>query len=97
MKHYRWWLEKELGFVRPKLVVALGGTAAFALLGRSVSVTRERGPTDLGSWPGYITVHPSYLLRLPNDAARETARAAFVADLRRAQAIAQGSAASEAA
>ena len=97
VKHYRWWLEKELGFVRPKLVVALGGTAAVALLGRSVSVTRERGPTDLGSWPGYITVHPSYLLRLPNDAARETTRAAFVADLRRARALAQGSAASEAA
>ena len=89
VKHYRWWLEKELGFVRPKLVVALGGTAAFALSGRSVAVTRERGPTDFGAWPGFITVHPSYLLRLPSEEARDTARAEFVADLRRAQTGAQ--------
>ena len=89
VKHYRWWLEKELGFVRPKLVVALGGSAAFALLGRSVAVTRERGLTDFGAWPGFITVHPSYLLRLPSEEARDTARAEFVADLRRAQTGAQ--------
>ncbi|MFX4850189.1 uracil-DNA glycosylase family protein, partial [Acinetobacter baumannii] len=66
VKHYRWWLMKELSFVRPRLVVTLGATAALALTGRSVSVLRERGPMGFGQdWKGFATVHPSYLLRLP--------------------------------
>ncbi|MFP3632751.1 uracil-DNA glycosylase family protein, partial [Burkholderia sp. SIMBA_045] len=44
VKHYRWWLMSELGFVRPRLVVALGATAALALTSRPVAVLRERGP-----------------------------------------------------
>jgi len=75
---------KELDFVRPRLVVALGATAALALTGKPVAVTRQRGPASFGDWPGLITVHPSYLLRLPDEAARSEAYAAFVADLRRA-------------
>ena len=88
VKHYRWWLEAELAFVRPKLVIALGSTAAFALTGRPVSVLRERGPATFGAWAGYVTVHPSYILRLPQDVARATATAEFVRDLRRAAEIA---------
>ncbi|MCG5240590.1 UdgX family uracil-DNA binding protein [Azospirillum doebereinerae] len=83
VKHYRWWLMKELGLVRPRLVVALGATAALALAGRSVSVLRERGTMSFGDWDGFVTVHPSYLLRLPDEGQRERARSDFVADLRR--------------
>lgn len=88
VKHYRWWLMTELGFVRPRLVVALGTTAALALTGRPVSVLRERGPMAFDGWNGFVTVHPSYLLRLPGDEERRRAQAAFVADLRRAAALA---------
>ena len=97
VKHYRWWLMTELGFVRPRLVVALGATAALALSGRPVSVLRERGPMAFGrngdgrngdGWNGFVTVHPSYLLRLPGDEERRQAQAEFVADLRRAAALA---------
>ncbi|HEY3949011.1 UdgX family uracil-DNA binding protein [Phenylobacterium sp.] len=88
VKHYRWWLERELSFVRPKMVVALGATAALALCGRRIPVMRNRGPADFGAWRGYITVHPSALLRLRGDAERHAAFTAFVADLERAKALA---------
>ena len=84
--HYRWWLERELDLVAPKLVVALGATAVLALTGKAIPITRSRGPfrfdRDGGSRQGFITVHPSYLLRLP-DEAKAQAYAAFVDDLRR--------------
>lgn len=87
--HHRWWLERELAFVAPRLVVALGATAVLALSGRSVPITRARGPATFGDKPyrGFVTVHPSYLLRLP-DAAREETYAGFVADLRQAAMLA---------
>ena len=86
VKHYRWWLERELDFVRPKLVVALGATAALALEGRPVPIMRHRGPHAFGDRAGLLTVHPSYLLRLP-DGERDGAYAAFVADLRTARSL----------
>ncbi|RAI33380.1 UdgX family uracil-DNA binding protein [Rhodoplanes serenus] len=79
----RWWLDRELAALAPRLVVALGATAATALAGRPVSVLRERGPMRFGARPGYVTVHPSYLLRLPEAAQSVAAYATFVADLRR--------------
>ncbi|KMO14127.1 UdgX family uracil-DNA binding protein [Methylobacterium platani] len=87
--HYRWWLDRELAFVAPRLVVALGATAVLALSGRQVPITRARGPSDFGGKPfrGFVTVHPSYLLRLP-DEARDEAYAGFVDDLRRAASLA---------
>ena len=88
VKHYRWWLLRELEIVRPKLVVALGGTAALALTGKPVSVSKARGPHELGEFRGFITVHPSYLLRIPDKAAKEAAYHAFVADLRTARKLA---------
>jgi DNA polymerase len=79
------WLEAEIAAVRPRLVVALGATAARALLGPSFRLTAHRGrafATDLG--PQVIaTVHPSAILRAPDDETRHRQRAAFVADLRR--------------
>ncbi|KAA2235762.1 UdgX family uracil-DNA binding protein [Salinarimonas soli] len=92
VRHYRWWLMDELDLVAPRLVVALGATAALALTGRPVAITRSRGPLMLDRGPGFVTVHPSYLLRLPDEAARERAYAAFVGDLKAAQALAAGEA-----
>lgn len=83
----RWWIDQERALVTPKLVVAMGATAARSLLGRTVTIARERGRAhalDDGT-PLWITVHPSYLLRIPdqNQAREETSR--FIDDLRQAQ------------
>lgn len=77
----RWWLHQELDLVHPRVVVALGATAGLALAGRKVAVTRERGPLLFDNRRGYLTVHPSYLLRLPDEPARQAAYAAFLTDL----------------
>ena len=80
----RWWLDQELALIKPRLTVALGATAARALTGRDVTISRERGRLlqfGAGS-SGLITVHPSFLLRLPDQAAQEQEYARFVADLR---------------
>jgi uracil-DNA glycosylase len=89
VKHYRPWLMKELELVRPKLVVALGGTALLALTGKSTPISRSRGRAQFGPWRGYISVHPSYLLRLPDEATKREAYEAFVNDLRRIHDLAQ--------
>lgn len=81
VKHYRWWLLQEMDLVAPRLVVALGATAALALSGRAVAVTANRGPATLDGRDGFITVHPSYLLRLPGESERAEAWRAFVSDL----------------
>jgi DNA polymerase len=88
VKRYRWWLMKELDFVKPKLVVALGSTAALALAGKPVSVTKARGKARFEDFEGYITVHPSYLLRIPDAAAKEEAYQAFCNDLKRIKKLA---------
>lgn len=82
VKHYRWWLEKELELVKPKLVVALGATAALALAGKPMAVGKNRGPAILDGRPGFITVHPSYLLRM-RDADKARAYKDFVRDMKR--------------
>lgn len=77
----RWWLDAERAIVRPRLVLALGASAARGLLGRTVSIEAERGrwmPLEDGSRL-LITTHPAYLLRLGEGAQGETAR--FAADL----------------
>jgi uracil-DNA glycosylase len=88
VKRYRWWLQKELAFVRPQLVVALGNTALLGLTGEPLSVMKARGPLPLSGFPGYATVHPSYLLRLPDEAARQAAYGQFRDDLARAARLA---------
>jgi uracil-DNA glycosylase family protein len=78
----RWWLEAERALVKPRLVLALGASAARGLLGRTVSVNRERGraiPLEDGA-ELWITAHPSYLLRLEG-AARAEQAGRFAADL----------------
>jgi uracil-DNA glycosylase family protein len=88
VKYYRWWLEKELDLVKPKLVVALGATAAQALAGKAIGVAKNRGPYDFDSRPGYVTVHPSFLLRMPEED-RPKAFRDFVRDLKRIHKLAQ--------
>jgi DNA polymerase len=83
VSHYRPWLHKELEIIAPSLVVALGATAVLALTGKAGSIMRLRGPTQLGAWPGYVTVHPSYLLRIPEADKKHEAYEALVADLGR--------------
>jgi uracil-DNA glycosylase family protein len=78
------WLDAELSVLDPQVLVALGATAAQALLGRSFRVTKQRGvPVESDLAPNVLaTVHPSSILRAPDEAARREAYAAFVADLR---------------
>lgn len=85
---YRWWLMKELEFVHPSLIVALGATAVLALAGKPLPIMRNRGPATFeGGLPGYITVHPSFLLRVP-DEDKVGERRKFVADLKRIRTLA---------
>ena len=78
------WLEAEIRQVRPAVVVLLGSTAAQALLGKSFRVTRQRGQLFESEQGPLLTatVHPSSILRAPDEVSRESARQAFVADLR---------------
>jgi uracil-DNA glycosylase family protein len=83
VRHYRWWLDKELEFVAPRITVALGAIAVLALAGKALPISRNRGEVQFHGRRGFITVHPSSILRQPDDAARTEAYEAFVADLRR--------------
>ena len=85
----RWWLDQERGLVKPRVIVALGGTAAQAVFGKAMPILKSRGrPFELADGArGLITVHPSYLLRLPDEAAKRAAFSAFVADLAQAQTL----------
>ena len=82
------WLEAELAVVAPGVLVCLGATAAQALLGRGVRVTRDRGrPLETTLAPvAFATVHPSSILRAPDAEARRREHALFVDDLRAAAA-----------
>lgn len=86
------WLLAELARVRPQVVVCLGATAAQALLGKSVRVTRDRGrplPTALAP-RALATLHPSSLLRAPTPEERERRTTEFIADLQAAAALLNG-------
>jgi DNA polymerase len=79
----KWWLEQEMRLVSPKLVIALGATAARALLGRVVTIAQTRGSalplsdtTDL-----WVTIHPSFLLRIPDERRRRAEYQRFVQEL----------------
>lgn len=78
----RWWIESERAIVQPKLVLAMGASAARGMLGKTVSISKARGsPIALEDGSElWITAHPSYLLRLDGPAREEQARL-FDADL----------------
>jgi DNA polymerase len=79
----RWWLDRERAALKPGMVLMLGASAARALLGRAVTVGRERGrPLALpDGQPAFLTVHPSYLLRIEDPAAKQAEYTRFVAEL----------------
>jgi DNA polymerase len=83
----RWWLDAERALLRPKLIVAMGATAARGITGRTITVGKERGRiTPLADGTHLlVTVHPSYLLRLPDEASKRTAWNDFLADMRMAR------------
>ena len=78
------WLDAELEIVKPRVLVCLGATAAQALLGRQFRVTKQRGVPVASELADTVvaTVHPSSILRAPDDEARKAAYAEFVRDLK---------------
>lgn len=86
------WLDVERVRLRPALVVLLGATAARAVLGRAVTIGRERGrPFRLSDTEtGFVTVHPSFLLRVPDAEAKRREYRAFVEDMRRVAGLMEG-------
>jgi uracil-DNA glycosylase len=82
----KWWLEHELAIVRPKVVVALGATAARSLFGRPVPVEKSRGAEMKldDRTVAFVTQHPSALLRIDDDAQKRRQYLRMVDDLRRA-------------
>ena len=86
----RWWLDKERAFVQPELIVTLGTSALRGVTGKSASIKSMRGAAhDLEGGSKLIaTVHPSFLLRMPDRERAAEERKAFVADLVRARKLA---------
>ncbi|WP_281968108.1 UdgX family uracil-DNA binding protein [Roseovarius nanhaiticus] len=89
----KWWLEAEIARAKPQLILGMGATAALALTGSGDAITRRRGRVERGMMghDTLLTLHPSYLLRLPDAAARAKATDDFRADLALAARLAQGS------
>lgn len=79
------WLEAEIALVKPKVIVALGATAAQALLGKQFRVTKQRGQFIESNLAPYVmaTVHPSSILRAPDEEARRVEYRHFVGDLKK--------------
>jgi uracil-DNA glycosylase family protein len=79
------WLETEIALVKPRVLVCLGATAARALLGTSFKVSKQRGEFVASALAPLVTatVHPSSILRAPDDASRREEMGRFVADLKK--------------
>jgi DNA polymerase len=84
VKACRPWLETELALVKPQGIVCLGATAAQSLMGPKFKITVERGKFFETPWAPWLTatIHPSAILRMPDDVKRREAREMFVEDLR---------------
>jgi probable DNA metabolism protein len=83
----RWWLDQERRLVKPRLILALGATAGLAVLGRKPSIMAERGAV-IDAPDGaraLLTLHPAFVLRMPDLEERRRARMALVEDLRMAR------------
>jgi uracil-DNA glycosylase len=83
INHCRWWLKREIEMVKPDLIVALGATAIRSLTGKNIPITTNRGQIfeSLEGVPVLLTIHPSFLLRLPDAEEAQTEREKFIADL----------------
>ena len=86
IKACRPWLEAEISLVKPKVIVCLGATAAQALLGPQFRVSKQRGQFIESTLAPYImaTVHPSSILRAPDDETRHDEQRKFIDDLKKA-------------
>lgn len=84
IKACRPWLDAEIAVTKPQVIVCLGATAAQELLGRDFSVLRQRGQFLRSQLAPYVmaTVHPSSILRAPDDQSRREQKQTFVADLK---------------
>ena len=91
------WLDAELDSIKPKVIVCLGATAAQALLGNGFRVTRERGKAVRSPFEAQVlaTVHPSSILRAPDDESRRLEFIDFVKDLREVKRLLKGESSSE--
>jgi len=80
----RWWSEYEWELVQPKLIVALGTTAARSIMGKPITIARVRGEvmTTPEKWNCLVTIHPSAILRMPDERDKAREYANFVADLK---------------
>jgi uracil-DNA glycosylase len=89
IKACRFWLDAEIAALKPKVIVCLGATAAQALLGRGFRVTQHRGELiDSDLAPRVMaTVHPSAILRAPDENSRRQQEREFLADLKKVAAI----------
>ena len=83
------WLEAEIAAVKPKVIVCLGATAAQSLLGRTFRVTQHRGELLKSALAPQMmaTVHPSAILRAPDEASRHEQERLFVKDLKKLAAV----------
>ncbi|MCB1884412.1 MAG: UdgX family uracil-DNA binding protein [Geminicoccaceae bacterium] len=89
MKACHVWLEREIDLVDPDLIVAMGATAARAVFNRVVTIGKTRGRLHevADGRKAFVTVHPSYLLRLPDEAAKAVEYARFLDELRQVRAF----------
>jgi len=87
----RWWIEHERELIRPPVTVALGATAANSLFGKSMAIGKNRGaPLQLADGSEcWITVHPSFLLRIPEEERKREEKKLFLRDLKRIKARAE--------
>ena len=86
------WLDAELGLLKPEVVVCLGATAAQALIGKDFKVTQHRGELIESPLARHVvaTVHPSSILRAPDEESRHAEYARFVADLKKIAKVIHG-------
>jgi uracil-DNA glycosylase family protein len=82
----RWWLEHERAIVTPRAIVALGATAARSLFAQVVTISKMRGDVHrlADGTLAFVTIHPSFLLRIQDEADKQREYRSFVADLGRA-------------
>jgi uracil-DNA glycosylase len=87
----RWWIDHERELIRPAVTVALGATAAQSLFGKAMAIGKNRGvPLKLADGGEcWITVHPSFLLRIPKEDRKRKEKKLFLRDLKRIKARAE--------
>jgi DNA polymerase len=88
----RSWLDKELAIIKPDLAVALGATAAQSLLGKAIAVTKMRGEVieREDGLKVFITIHPSFILRIREPEDKQAERARFLQDMKKVRAMIAG-------